>query len=1804
MSVGPPPSPKGHPFGFSNSPPSSPSFSGSPHLYFQQTTSSILYSTIVFTLLVTMIGLALFSWVRTRRSSIYGSRQFFVREEHRAEAMPDSFLGWIPGLFFLERTIERRLEAEAEAKSTTTTSPQGLIATGGGREGVGSSSSHDHVTQHSLTEKDSWIGGGEGSGEGQGLSNNHNSTASTFNNKLHIIWGHLTGLFAAGKASAVSIIRPNSASTATAAATTTGETKEEVSNACEKPGAISSTSFNTPQQQPTTSSSASSDKASTLARQAIIAKIGLDHYLLIRFLKMLFSMSAILGIFTITTLVPLYVTRQTGEHLQGKDDLAISGSQPMRRVEILQIGNVIDNERLWATVLVVALFSGLILTWSWSELMMFLKLRQEFLFRSASRYSSRVVLLQNLPKELRNVEALKQLFVTAPGEGVEHVYLVRDVSRLEKAVKQRQVVLDKLEETESRYMNAIARASAMVSFTTLNMRSRSWFGRSVDNVKSCFGLSGSSVGTNGGKNPGEEDYVGHLKLYQLGDVPKLSLTDLSSPTAISSSPNAAERRSSQTLQQRTTLSNASNSGGLAVLKWYQKPRRPRHYVGIPLLSNRQDSIRHYRGELCRLNKVIEQESDLQAKAMANDHQGIRQPHAHHSQGRAAVRSANESVVIMDDVATASETEKGGSADKGSPSSQVDTLPAAFVLMKTRAGAMAVASGTNGQDKIPVGSRVLGIPPRDIEWRVLGQAVSHLTKLLRRAIIVSVGFLLLVGSGLVVSAIASMNVVKGWKRVIEEEAEVLAGSAVYLRQGVLAPVLLSLLMFAGSWILNELCQYWGRVSKIQTDLLTQQCYFYFLLINMVLVHPIVSLSLSWQESSFTEVDSLASFLVHAIPSYCSFAFSYILTAGLMLPLHHILQLSRLWASLPEITLWSALGPLSWRKSNRLHKSKSHRHHDTGSSSTVDDKTTATVASTGSTSSASSDTSTSFGENFSPLPTQTPRQAFQTRQPPFFNLQNLYPHLILMFTLSTALLPLAPLLFLFWIVVLMGMNLCYRYLILQVVTTKSQSGGLHYLQAIKFLLFPTLACPPLLLAVYMGIRQAWIQSGFSILLLVLVLAARYVAGVQFGKREEMMLKKVEEFHLQPKILLLHSKKARGLGKSGGKSRAAGPIGVGHLIPSSFGQETGSNASEARGFSDDSDGEGPSLGTDEHGNEATSPSRRIIQRMIQRPTTIIGQYRNSFVSTISGGTRPKSVPVFDLERYEEEILGHRLEGEADLLSQKNGESGSSIGAAHSRNSSLARSQTIGHAAVHSRTASSTGFEPGFSFADGMEDPDVRDLFSEYSSLSHRAIVAGSVLSKAEEEEVEKEAKYREIVKALRRASSVASRKQLNASPATTGNINTAIGTGNNQQQRRVRMAKSTGFVSSSLEAVNESRSTDQSSKRAVPNSTAKPGFGVNNKALFRASLPALLNPRPLHYANNPYLLHQRGIDDALSSVSMSSRNSNSGHHNGRGAPPSLPMLLIHRESVVAAKETSRVQGLYLNPVLLEAKARVIVWLPSQTEQSFWGASPASWGGVHGPSGQHQQAAGSFSAGTLTSYGHCKYHAARRVHEATEVNELAASEVSVVSGGGPSTLTIDMSEATGESHSVSVQGHSAFHLSTSTLTPTQNQLGENSGSHQHEQQQQQQQQHPCTCLLYQEVLKAVADAVALADQEIRDLRIVGLTVWLDSRHVIWGQDKEEDGRLGDRVMISTSPSMEFGGEQQREVGDGLLSWLDVDENISAAEGYDGCGSEMHSHLGKGAAGIIGGSMGVIMRRPIGYYGRLVGDGEEDDITRGLHSM
>ncbi|KAG0306478.1 Transmembrane protein 63C [Dissophora globulifera] len=1625
-------------------------------LYYQQTTTSLLSSALVFTFVVTLASLLLFSWLRTRRGSIYGSRRFFVRQEHRAEALPDGFFGWIGGLLFLETRLEQEEDQELQSRRESHTPSMGR---------------DQHQTDRAPVD-----------------------SQLPAHNKLPFWRRAWTGF------------RP----------------LQRGANAC-KPPAYSSMDENSSIYPPATPSASTHPRSThsqplsssgttpiLSGRQALIANIGLDHYLLIRFLRMLLSLSFIIAVLASLVLVPLYSVAQSGEdYMRGLKDTPPGTITIANRVEMLQISNVTDDERLWVTVMATGVISALILLWTWSELMIFLKLRKEYLLRSASRYSSRVVLLQHIPADLRSVAALQQLFSTAPGGGVEHVYLVRDIAMLEQAVKRRQVVLSKLEETESKYMDAIARASALAAITTLSMRSRSWLGNCLDRVIACLGLTGSGSGAALGAE--DEDYVGPLKLYQLDHVPKLSLTDFTNTSAAANGASSEDGSGAVRPHRHSTGSNMSSL--VTTLKWYQKPRRPKHYVGLPLLTKRQDSIRYYRGELSRLNKIISQAYDEQASAIVADQQEFREALNQQPQDRSTISPQAGQSHGLESKDTINETGRP-TADKGSDGTatttainipgQLHVLPSVFVLMKTRAGAKAVASGMYASDRIPSSARTLGISPRDIEWRVVAQARSMSSHVVGRASIVAVGVLLLIGCGMVVAAIASMTASDGWERVSLQKVPTPVAASSYMRQGILAPMLLTCLMMAASWILNELCLYWGRVSKSQTELLIQRCYYVFLAVNMVAIHPALSLYFSWQESSSSVIDSLVSFLSHAIPSYCSFAFAYILISGIGMSAYQLLQLRRLWATLPSLTLWSVFGPLSWRKMTRSAScSESKSEKDSNESAA----THGVAASSSSVSSSDS----CFDANFASAPTLTPRQAFQLRQPPFFNLQDLY-------------------------------------LVLQVVTTKSQSGGLHFRQALRIILCPTLALPPLLLALYLGVRGAWIQCGFTIVLMLGLMLAGVVVSKQFRKREETMLLRVEERYAYQQqqrrkqqrmsMKLDRSKQDSAIGVS-----ANGRFGLATPITAAF-----PNLNANLEYTYRRSGVGPledspeDLDRDRNGPVAgsiyLSQDQGASKVSLPRPLTIIGHVRSSIVSSISSnGTRPKSVPVFDLNRYERDILGMDKDGKRLGLNDpdyRDKEKYPDMHAMEDADFHQAMEDDDGQLSPRSTNSNNIG-----------------DTWYTTNPFSVGALdgVESSIPAATGTDEEEKEAKYREIVKALRRASSVASKNLIYQATGdneqTMSSTRQTMSNTHQTQQRRDRVGGSIPLSSSRLEPSTTNTTTMATTlsaeRRERTNLTTQA-----NKAQFRVSFsatPQNIIPRQFHYNSNPYLMHQPSFSEAMAGASGSSTLPVAGP--SCGGPSFLPMLLMHRETVVAATELNVIHNLFLNPVLQEARSRAIVWLPSQTERSFWGA--------HRKNGPDLR--------------RCAYHSGLK--EGSVIEDVAS---------------------TVSAHGLSTFGHSASTLAVNDAHP--------SGTSSHIDHAQRKRTSACTCHIYREVMKAVADAVALADQEIRDLRIVGLAVWLDSRHVIWGQVNEEDGRLGDRVMISSNYSAAATsgaqtGNVQRQIGDGLLSWIEVQE--------DGNESEMRPCMGQGAPGIIGGSTGVIIKRPIGYYGRLVGDGEEDDVIRGF---
>lgn len=310
-----------------------------PQHYYQQTTSSLLDSALVFTFIVTITCLLLFSFARTRRSSIYGPRQFFVRDEHKSDAPPSTFFGWIAPLLFFERKIERTLRQNQNSNLATS----------------------EIAPTRSIHQRSS-VGEKEGSTSNPPVSD-HQQQQQQHQLSDHVVAPTRQSRWSSNRVLSLVLERIN-------AVRNVQDSSVAKNNVPSAPINTASSASDTASHRPSTFQSG--DINTEAARDAIVAKIGLDHYLLVRFLKMLFTLSATIAVVALAVLVPIYSMGQAGEDLlttgeimdedsaEGPRIRKLGGGWSARkRVEMLQIGNVTDNKRLWAAVIIVAAFSGM-----------------------------------------------------------------------------------------------------------------------------------------------------------------------------------------------------------------------------------------------------------------------------------------------------------------------------------------------------------------------------------------------------------------------------------------------------------------------------------------------------------------------------------------------------------------------------------------------------------------------------------------------------------------------------------------------------------------------------------------------------------------------------------------------------------------------------------------------------------------------------------------------------------------------------------------------------------------------------------------------------------------------------------------------------------------------------------------------------------------------------------------------------------------------------------------------------------------------------------------------------------------------------------------------------------------------------------------------------------------------------------------------------------------------------------------------------------------------------------------------------
>ncbi|KAI9307429.1 hypothetical protein BJ944DRAFT_237876 [Cunninghamella echinulata] len=164
----------------------------------------------------------------------------------------------------------------------------------------------------------------------------------------------------------------------------------------------------------------------------LIKSMGLDRFMMLKFLRMGIVVFVSFSIIAIPILFPLNIIGQ-------KDSPGLN---------LLTMGNVDDARRLWAhLVLSIVLTAGLIY-YTFRETRHYLVLKRNYLLSDEYRESvmARSLFVPSIPEGINNVEALKRIFGRFPG-GVRFVWLNRDLKDLPDQVNERQKNVCNLEST-------------------------------------------------------------------------------------------------------------------------------------------------------------------------------------------------------------------------------------------------------------------------------------------------------------------------------------------------------------------------------------------------------------------------------------------------------------------------------------------------------------------------------------------------------------------------------------------------------------------------------------------------------------------------------------------------------------------------------------------------------------------------------------------------------------------------------------------------------------------------------------------------------------------------------------------------------------------------------------------------------------------------------------------------------------------------------------------------------------------------------------------------------------------------------------------------------------------------------------------------------------------------------------------------------------------------------------------------------------------------------------------------------------
>jgi hypothetical protein len=191
----------------------------------------------------------------------------------------------------------------------------------------------------------------------------------------------------------------------------------------------------------------------------VLEKAGMDAYFFLRFLSMCLKIFTPMAIIIMPILIPLNVK-------QGKGTNTISGvTYNITGLDTLAWSNVspANTSRYWAHLILAVGVVGWVCFMSHQELSHYITKRKQFISSLGHRLkaSSTTVLIQDIPENICNEEALEELYGDFPG-GIRRIWINRDYTILVNKDKLRKHYEDLLENTETDLLRKVAKQSRKV----------------------------------------------------------------------------------------------------------------------------------------------------------------------------------------------------------------------------------------------------------------------------------------------------------------------------------------------------------------------------------------------------------------------------------------------------------------------------------------------------------------------------------------------------------------------------------------------------------------------------------------------------------------------------------------------------------------------------------------------------------------------------------------------------------------------------------------------------------------------------------------------------------------------------------------------------------------------------------------------------------------------------------------------------------------------------------------------------------------------------------------------------------------------------------------------------------------------------------------------------------------------------------------------------------------------------------------------------------------------------------------------